>query len=71
MITMGIADEEDENQIRILLREQTEDRDAITEELVLEMYDLEDELSTLDRRHGIQDRIQSILENYVDENDAS
>ena len=68
---MGTADEEDEDQIRTLLREETEDRDAITEELILEIYDLEDELSTLDRRHGIQDGIQSILENYVDENDAS
>jgi hypothetical protein len=68
---MGTADEEDEDQIRKLLREETEDRDAITEELILEIYDLEDELSTLDRRHGIQDGIQSILEDYVDENDAS
>lgn len=68
---MGTVDEEDEDQIRTLLREETEDRDAITEELILEIYDLEDELSTLDRRHGIQDGIQSILENYVDENDAS
>jgi len=68
---MGTADEEDEDQIRTLLREETEDREAITEELILEIYDLEDELSTLDRRHGIQDGIQSILEDYVDENDAS
>ncbi|WP_336326492.1 hypothetical protein [Halovenus sp. HT40] len=68
---MGTEDEEEEDQIRTLLREETEDRDAITEDLVLEIYNLEDELSTLDRRHGIQDGIQSILENYADENDAS
>jgi hypothetical protein len=68
---MGTADEEDEGQIRTLLREETDDRDAITEELILDIYDLEDELSTLDRRHGIQDGIQSILESYVDKNDVS
>lgn len=68
---MGASDEEDEDQIRTLLREETEDRDIITEELILEIYDLEDDLSTLDRRHGIQDGIQTILENHVDGNDAS
>jgi hypothetical protein len=68
---MGTEDEEEEDQIRTLLREETEDRDAITEALILEIYDLEDELSTLDRRHDIQDGIQSMLENHVDENDAS
>jgi len=68
---MGTADEGDEDQIRTLLREEAEERNVITEELILEIYDLEDDLSTLDRRHGIQDGIQTVLENHVDENDAS
>ena len=67
---MGAAEEE-EDQIKRLLREEAEDREAITEELLLEIYDLEDVLSTLDLRKGISDGIQSILEEHIDEQDAS
>jgi hypothetical protein len=67
---MGAAEEE-EDQIKRLLREEAEDREAITEELLLEIYDLEDDLSTLDLRKGISDGIQSILEEHIDEQDAS
>lgn len=65
------AAEEEEDQIKRLLREEAEDREAMTEELLLEIYDLEDDLSTLDLRKGISDGIQSILEEHIDEEDAS
>ena len=67
---MGAAEEE-EDQIKRLLRQEAQDREAITEELLLEIYDLEDDLSTLDLRKGISGGIQSILEEQVDEQDAS
>lgn len=67
---MGAGEDEDD-EIPDLLREEAEDREAITPELLLEIYELEKELSTLDRRHGIKERLQEILETYVDEGDAA
>lgn len=67
---MGAAQDE-EDQVKRLLREEAGDREAITEELLLNIYDLEDDLSTLDLRKGISNRLQTILENHVDEEDAS
>lgn len=67
---MGAAQDE-EDQVKRLLREEAEDHEAITEELLLEIYDLEDDLSTLDLRKGIRNRLQSALEDHVDEEDAS
>lgn len=67
---MGAAQDE-EDQVKRLLREEVEDHEAITEELLLDIYDLEDDLSTLDLRKGISNRLQTILENYVDDEDAS
>lgn len=67
---MGAAQDE-EDQVKRLLREEAEDHEAITEELLLEIYDLEDDLSTLDLRHGISTRLQTILEEHLEEEDAS
>ncbi|GAA0646266.1 hypothetical protein [Salarchaeum japonicum] len=67
---MGAAEEE-EDQIKRLLRQEAENREAITEELLLEIYDLEDDLSTMELRHGITDGIQSALENHVDEENGA
>jgi len=65
------AAEEEEDQIKRLLREEAQEREAITEELLLEIYDLEDDLSTMELRHGITDGIQSALENHVDEENGA
>lgn len=65
----GAQDEED--QVKRLLREEAEDREAITEELLLDIYDLEDDLSTLDLRHGISTGLQTILDEHLKEQDAS
>jgi len=67
---MGAAQDE-EDQVKRLLREEAEGHEAITEELLLEIYDLEDDLSTLDLRHGISTRLQTILEEHLEEEDAS
>lgn len=67
---MGAAEEE-EDQIKRLLREEAQDREAITEELLLEIYDLEDDLSTMELRHGITDGIQSALESHVDKENGA
>jgi len=67
---MGAAQDE-EDQVKRLLREEAEDREAVTEELLLDIYDLEDDLSTLDLRHGISTRLQTILEEHLEEEDAS
>lgn len=66
---MGAAQAE-EDQVKRLLREEAEDLEAITEELLLDIYDLEDDLSTLDLRHGISTRLQTILEEHLEEEDA-
>ena len=65
------AGEDANDEIIGLIREESEGREAISPELLLEIYELEEELSTLDRRHGIKDRLQEILEDYVDEEDAA
>ena len=67
---MGAAQDE-EDQVKRLLREEAENHKDISEELLLEIYDLEDDLSTLDLRKGIRNRLQTALENHVDEEDAS
>jgi len=68
---MGAAQDE-EDQVKRLLREEAEDHEAVTEELLLDIYDLEDDLSTLDLRKGIRTRLQTILEDYLaEEEDAS
>ena len=67
---MGAAQDE-EDQVKRLLRQEAEDHEAINEELLLDIYDLEDDLSTLDLRKGIRNRLQTLLENHVDEEDAS
>mgnify|MGYP000100081569 CR=1 FL=1 len=65
------ASQDEEDQVKRLLREEAEDHEAITEELLLDIYDLEDDLSTLDLRHGISTRLQTILEEHLEEEDAS
>lgn len=67
---MGAAQDE-EDQVKRLLREEAEDYEAINEELLLDIYDLEDDLSTLDLRHGISTRLQTLLEEHLEEEDAS
>lgn len=67
---MGAAQDE-EDQVKRLLREEAEYHEAITEELLLDIYDTEDDLSTLDLRHGISNRLQTILEEHQEEEDAS
>lgn len=67
---MGAAQDE-EDQVKRLLREEAEDHEAINEELLLDIYDLEDDLSTLDLRHGISTRLQTLLEEHLEEEDAS
>lgn len=67
---MASSGEDSESQIKEFLSEEAEQRDEITEELLFEIYDLEDDLSTLERRHGIQDRLQTILETFVDQDES-
>jgi hypothetical protein len=67
---MGAAQDE-EDQVKRLLREEAEEHEAINEELLLDIYDLEDDLSTLDLRHGISTRLQTLLEEHLEEEDAS
>ena len=67
---MGAAQDEEER-VKRFLRGEAEDHEAINEELLIDIYDLEDDLSTLDLRKGIRNRLQTLLENHVDEEDAS
>lgn len=67
---MGAAQDE-EAQVKRLLREEAEGRETITEDVLLEIYDTEEDLSTMVLRRGISDKIQEILEDHVDEEDAS
>ena len=55
--------------VKKLLSEKSQEKDDISEELVLAIYDIESDLAILDRRHGIKEEIQRELENFVDQDE--
>lgn len=55
-----------ERQIINLLRDVSREKNEIDEEIILEIYRLEEDLSTLDRRHGIRERIRNIIESFAE-----
>lgn len=56
--------EKESSQIEELLRLIADEKEDVDEDMILEIYRLEEELSTLDRRHGIKNRIQDIIETF-------
>lgn len=62
---MSTDDEEIDPEIEKLIAEQADDRN-IPEELLREIYILEKEMVTMDRRAGLPKELRQILEDYVD-----
>jgi hypothetical protein len=47
-----------------LIAEQADDKN-IHEDLLIEIYNIEDEMVGMGRRHGIDDKLRRVLEDYV------
>ena len=62
---MSTDDEEIDPEIEKLIAEQADDRN-IPEGLLREIYLLEKEMVTMDRRAGLPKELRQILEDYVD-----
>jgi hypothetical protein len=50
-----------------LIAEQADDKN-IDEDLLIQIYNIEDEMVGMKRRHGIDDRLRRVLEDYVEVN---
>lgn len=59
-----------DQEIKRLLSEEAERRDTINESLLLEIYELEVDKSTMDRRHGLPDGIRRIIEKNTDKHES-
>ena len=62
---MSENDEKIDPEIEKLIAEQADKRN-IPEELLYEIYILEKEMVTMDRRAGLPSELRQVLENYVD-----
>lgn len=60
--SMDNRNDEPISEIESLLKDVAQESDIITEDIIIKIYEVEKELSTLDRRHGIKNKIQNILE---------
>lgn len=55
-----------ENEIIQELKNSAQDYDLVSEELVEELYLLEKEYSTMERRHGITRDVRRLIEDHVE-----
>lgn len=55
-----------EDEIIAELKESAEDYDLVREELVEELYSLEKEYSTMERRRGITQDVRRLIEDHVE-----
>ena len=58
-----------EDEIKSELKRHAEEHELVTEELVEELYELEKEYSTMERRHGITRDVRQLIETHVDTDD--
>lgn len=54
-----------EDEIIEQLKESAEDYDLVSEELVEELYSMEKEYSTMERRHGITRDVRQLIEEHA------
>lgn len=59
-----------EDEIIEELKRQADDFDLVSEELVVELYQLEKEYSTMERRRGITNDIRQTIEEEVNTDEA-
>lgn len=55
-----------EDEIIQELKESAEDYDLVSEELVEELYSMEKNYSTMERRHGITRDVRQLIEEHAD-----